>query len=229
MGDHQSSDDVRASYVAAMGEPLGAVYHALWHQVALLHLRWNSYRGLFAASPQTIALLNSAAPAFFFDTERIMWEDVLLHLCRLTDPPQVGRQKRETLTLKRLPPLVEDLAIRAEVQRFVDAADQRTQFARDWRNRRLAHTELPPLFGEIQRPLAIASREHVENALAAFRDVMNLVSRSYGQGIVGYEHSIGPLGGVENLLARLRDGVESRRQRFRDAGVPDFLLPPGSE
>ena len=171
MGDHQTYDDVRASCVAAMGEPLGAVYHALWHQVALLHIRWNSYRELFAASPQTIALLNSAAPAFFFDTERIMWEDVLLHLCRLTDPPQVGKKKRETLTLKRLPPLVADPAISADVQQLVDAADQKTQFARDWRNRRLAHTELPALFGEIHRPLENSSREHVEKALAAFRDV----------------------------------------------------------
>jgi hypothetical protein len=110
---------------------------------------------------------------------------------------------------------------------LVDAADQRTRFARDWRNRRLAHTELPPLFGEIQQPLAPASRQDVENALAAIRDVMNSVSRSCGQGTVGYEHSIGPLGGVENLLARLCDGVESRRQRFREKGVPDSLLPPG--
>ena len=131
MGDHQSYDDLRASCAAAMGEPLGAVYHALWHQMSLLHIRWNSYRELFAASPQTIALLNSAAPAFFFDTERIMWEDVLLHLCRLTDPPQVGRQKKETLTLERLTPLVADLAISADLQRFVAAAEQRTQFARD--------------------------------------------------------------------------------------------------
>jgi len=105
MGDHQPSDDVRAGYITAMGEALGAVYHALWHQVALLHLRWNSYRGLFASSVETIDLLNAAAPAFFFDTERMMWENVLLHLCRLTDPTQVGRQKKETLTLKRLPSL----------------------------------------------------------------------------------------------------------------------------
>jgi AbiU2 len=113
MSDHQSSEDVRAGYAAAMGEELGAIHHALWHQVAILHIRWNNYRGLFASSPHTIELLNAAAPAFFFETERMMWEDILLHLCRLTDRPQVGPQKKDTLTLKRVPPLIVDLPTRA--------------------------------------------------------------------------------------------------------------------
>ena len=55
---------------------------------------------------------------------------------------------------------------------------------------------------------------------------MNSVSQAYARGTVGYEHAIGPLGGVENLLERLQEAVDSRRQRFRDAGVPDYLLTP---
>jgi hypothetical protein len=69
-----------------------------------------------------------------------LWDDVLLHICRLLDPPQSGKDK-ENLTLRRLPPLV-DPSIRADVERLLTEAQTKTAFARDIRNRHIGHIDV---------------------------------------------------------------------------------------
>lgn len=219
MSDYMSTDEIREESIAKMGEVLGSIRYELNKQVVLLHIRWKSYRELFGTSHETIALLNSTAPAFFYDLERVMWEDVLLHLCRVTDAPESGKNK-SNLTIQQLPPLVSDLSLRGRLGQLVEVAKAKREFARDWRNRRLAHTALPPGPGEVAKPLATASRQHVEDALAALRAVMNCVESHYLGCPVGYEHAIEPLGGAASLLACLQRGREARDQQFRDAGVP---------
>ena len=134
MGENLSAEEVQAKYVAAMPAPLGELHYELYEEIAWLHLKWNDFRGLYASAPETVELLNAAAPDFFRNLQRMMWEDVLLHLCRLTDPPKsVGK---DTLTVRRLPDDIPDRALRDQVKALADDAKQKTQFVRDWRNRR---------------------------------------------------------------------------------------------
>jgi hypothetical protein len=217
MGDYEAEDESRADSVAKMGATLGYIRYELFSQVALLHIRWKSYRAFFAGSQRTIDLLNATAPSFFYDLERIMWEDVLLHLCRITHAQET--MKKENLTIQKLPSLVSDLIVQNELEQLVKVAITKTSFARDWRNRRLAHTALPPLPGESAKPLATASRQHVEEALASMRSVMNCLESHYLGCPVLYEQAIEPLGGPDSLLSILRSGLEARTQYFRDQGV----------
>jgi hypothetical protein len=190
-----------------MGKPLGELHYALQTEVAWLHLKWADFRALFATSKETIDLLNQAAPTFFGNLQSMMWEDALLHLCRLTDPPKSAR--KDTLTIRRLPLLVPDPDLQSNVERLADDARKAAEFARDWRNRRLAHKELPPLDGGAPEPLAVASLEHVEMALAAIRETMNCVEQHYLKRLNAYQHSIEGLGGVASLLKRLRVSLGS--------------------
>ena len=214
MAESQTPEQVRDEIVKAMPAPLGEIYHALHDELVWLHLKWNDFRRLYAAEQAQIDLLNAAAPAFFSDLRRMMWEDVLLHLCRITDPPRSAGH--DTLTLRRLPELIPDAAVRDSVQKLVDDANQKTKFARDWRNRRLAHEELPPLADAPARPLATASRQHVEDALEPMRAAMNTISRHYLKSTFMYAGSIEALGGVESLLSRLKKGLDVERAA-RDA------------
>jgi hypothetical protein len=105
MGDVLTADQVRLEAINAMGSPLGEIYHSLGDEVSWLHLKWNDFRELFA-DRETVELLNSAAATFFHDLQRQTWEDVLLHLCRLTDPPKSSG--KANLTVRRLPDSVSD-------------------------------------------------------------------------------------------------------------------------
>jgi hypothetical protein len=140
----------------------------------------------------------------------MMWEDILLHLCRITDAIQTCGH--DNLTVRRIPDAIDNPALQNEVRALVHDVTQKTQFARDWRNRRLAHHELPAFQGQAPAaPLPAASRQHVEDALAVVRTVMNRIEKHYLNQSVLYEHSIEALGGVESLLARLTKGLGSRK------------------
>ncbi len=215
MATSRSAEQVRAAKLAAMPKPLGEIHNALWREVAWLHLKWGEYRALFAVNQETIDLLNKTAPLFFHHLQGVLWEDVLLHLCRVTDPPKSAG--RANLTLRGLPSLVSDAKLRAELEKQVALAQKKTEFARDWRNRRLAHKALPPAAGGDAKPLESASRQHVEEALAAIRDAMNCVELHYQGSTVGYDLPMELPGGTLALLFYLEKGLQA--QAREDEGL----------
>lgn len=209
MAEYLTPEQVREAKLTAMPGPLGELHHTLSNEVAWLHLKWQDFRALFASTEQTIDLLNQTAPTFFHNLQRALWEDVLLHMCRLTDPPKSAGHPN--LTLMQLPGMIPDPALRRQAGSLVKIVVQKTKFARDWRNRRLAHKELAGLGGQQSQPLAAASRQHVEQALAAIRKAMNAVEQHYTKSTVAYEHSIAALSGVDALLLYLRKGLQVQR------------------
>lgn len=119
MSSQRTAEEVDARLVAAMGKRLGTIYYRLWNECAWLHWKWREYETLYGTNSSRIELLNHAAPGFFRIVQDTLWEDVLLHIARLTDPPKVA--SRETLTLRALPPLV-DAAVRSHVGEALDVA-----------------------------------------------------------------------------------------------------------
>jgi len=206
-----SAEEGRAAAIAAMGSPLGDIYDILYSQVAWVHIKWSEYRSLFAKSQERIAFLNEAAPAFFASLQTTLWDDVLLHLCRLTDPEMsVGKKN---LTLQCLPSLISDTDLIKLVDEALKQAKDKTSFARQWRNRRLAHRAFPEGITKDAESVNPGSRQDVEEALATIRNVMNCIERHYMGTTVLYEHSEEALGNTEALLACLKKGVEEKRRR----------------
>ena len=153
----QSALEMKQACIVAMGEPLGALYYALWQEIAWLHMKWHQYVVLFGTKESRVTLLNEAAPAFFRTIEDSLWEDVLLHISRLTDPP--GRGVTSRLTILRCPALVDDAATAQQVKAAVEKAVNASAFCRDGRNRRIAHRNLQLALKSGATPLAEASRE----------------------------------------------------------------------
>ena len=209
MAEYLTSEQVRNKSVAAMPAPLGDIYHWLHDEAAWLHIKWSDFSRLYATGQKRVDLLNAAAPAFFHHLQQMMWEDVLLHLCRITDP--IKTMGHDNLTIMRIPDAIPDQAFRDEIKSIVQDAKQKTEFARDWRNRRLAHQELPPFQGQATAPLLPVSRQNVEDALAAVGMAMNRIEQYYLKETVLYEHSIEALAGVECLVARLAKGIEAEK------------------
>ena len=220
MARNLTPDDVRKEHLASMGPRLGPVYNALWNEVAWLHAKWHEYKQLYGEKPARLELLNRSAGLFFRIVQDTLWEDTLLYLARLTDPPRsAGRQN---LTLCQLPSLVDDAGLRAQLEPLLTEARSRTQFARDWRNRHIAHRDLGRALGEGANPLADASRNHVDEALRAVAAVLNCVNTSYLNSALVFD-VITPMTGGVALLHVLRDGLDAGERRLEGlrAGRPD--------
>lgn len=205
----------KADHVSKMGEEIGLIYDALWQEIAWIHKKWAEYVALFGTTPERIELLNQAAPSFFRTVQDSMWEDVLLHLARLTDSPR--SMGKSNLSMKRLAAAVANSPIYAEITELVETAQQRTEFARDWRNRKLAHRDLDLVLGRHVEPLAPASRAAVKDALTTLAAVLNVVSGHYLDSTTMFELGSNSSDAV-SLLSVLRDGLrhdEERRERIK--------------
>jgi hypothetical protein len=229
MGEELSAEQVREKHLRDMGPELGSVYNALDRDVTWLHAKWNQYRQLYARSPERIALLNRVAGHFFGVIQDTLFEDILLHLARLTDPAKsVGK---ENLTLKNLPELVKDSRLSAELKGLVETALKASKSARAWRNRRLAHRDLALALATASDPLPGISRDEVEAALLAIRDVLNRLAAHYWNSETAYQHFIASGGEADSLVYYLHKGTqaqERRMERFRlGKALPEDLEPEG--
>jgi hypothetical protein len=139
-----------------------------------------------------------------------LWEDVLLSISRLTD----GEKSRGkcNLTVNALSKLLPDESSRNSIDDLAQQATAAADFARDWRHRHIAHSDLGIALGEALKPLSPSSRKMVREAIAALHRVLNAVSEIYLHSTIAND-VITPMTGAVALLYVIRDGVEAERNR----------------
>lgn len=206
----RTADEAKAANIEKMGDKLGTLYSELWQEVAVLHVYWAEYVELFGTKPSRVELLNKAAGAFTHMLQEELWEIRLLHLARLTDPPMTGN--KANLTLQGLPALIDDNAVKASVTALIATAVDATAFARDWRNRRIAHRDLKIALNEPGTPLADGSRADVKKAVEAISAVLNAVAGHYLKSETRFDLAARSNGAL-SLLYVLHDGIKAREAR----------------
>jgi len=173
LAQEQAEEALREKHIRVLGDALGPIFHALYEEVVWLHAKWLEYRKLYAHSPERIKLLNDQAQFFFRILQDVLWNDVLLHIARLTDRP-VSWQSANA-TLQALGPRIADEALRSNVTSLVQRAIEASSFAKQWRDKRFAHLDFDEATRESTTLLPPVSRQNVEDALLAIREVMNAV------------------------------------------------------
>jgi hypothetical protein len=229
MARYSDAESVREEHLEILGPKLGPVYHELYNECAWLHIKWNQYVELYGAKPERIDLLNRSASLFFRVVQDALLEDTLLNLARLTDPPKSAG--KNNLTVQRLPALITDAEFRIEIQNLVDVAIDATAFARDWRNRHIAHKDLALALSEGAEPLAPASRKHVKDALLAVSRILQRINEFYFKSDLYFGPIAEPYGALA-LLYVIRDGVEAeerRQQRLRSGKLELEDIEPSRE
>ncbi|MBZ5588141.1 MAG: hypothetical protein LAO05_06220 [Acidobacteriia bacterium] len=207
MADFRTPEDVKAHYVERMGEELGLLFHELWQEVALLRIEWGEFIELFGEKRSRVALMNEAAPAFFTMVQRLLWEETLLSIARLTDPP--SSMGKDNLTIRRLTGCIDDSGTAQEVSRCAKEAADAADFCRDWRNRRIAHRDLAlATKKETATPLELGNRVKVEAALLAIERTLNAVGGYYTGSTTHFDLG-SRLGGALSMLYALRRGAKA--------------------
>ncbi len=210
MSRQETAEEVKQHHIEGMGRDLGSFYHSLWNELAWLYSKWGEYVELFGTKPSRIDLINRAAGYFFRIVQDSLWDDSLLHIARLTDPPESCR--KENLTIQRLPLLIDDYALKENVSKLVDIAVKKAEFCRDWRNRRIAHKDLGLALSAGVEPLKPASRAKIKESLTSISDVLNAISLHYMDSETMFE-GIGAYDGAVSLLYVLDDGLRAEEER----------------
>ena len=219
MSGHRTAEEVKRHHIEVMGDDLGSLYHAVWNELAWLYSKWGEYVELFGTKPSRIDLVNRAAGHFFRIVQDSLWEDALLHIARLTDPPKsVGK---ENLTIRKLPQLIVQEPLKTKVSELIDVAVEKAEFCRDWRNRHIAHKDLKLALSSGAEPLKPASRAKVKEALSSISDVLNALSNHYMDSTTMFE-GVGNGGGAVSLLYVIDDGLRAEEERNERRKAGDY-------
>ena len=162
------------------------ILRMLAEETVSARLMQEEYQSLFSDRTH-VDLLNGIAGELFALIQYVLWDDLLLRLTRLTD--SVGRRDQRRLTIQLLPDrfAYDEPEKEEKLRGLVGRACKATEFARDWRNRLIAHSDfrlardsaiprLAPFFDPGRKkaePPTEASLAQVAEALAAVQEVIN--------------------------------------------------------
>lgn len=214
MSRNSSAAEVKKKHLDTLGEELGSVYTALYNEVTWLHLQWDEYMELFGQKHR-VKLLNNAASGFFRMIQSTLSDDVMIGIARLTDPiiTHASKEKKYNLTILTLPNLMEP-AEKEALEFLIKEAMDAAAFCRDWRNRRLAHRDLPlSLQKKNAAPLPPATVDKIEAALKGLAEVIRFIGFKRFDTDIRFDHII-RANGAERLLYVLNDGLKKHKERL---------------
>lgn len=96
-------------------------------------------------------------------------------------PTPLDRAAKGTLTVMGLSELVNDIRLKVAVQTKADIAKDRCDFAREWRNKKLAHTDLEMLRTGDASSLPAVNTTNIEYGIGAIKDVLTHIADHYDQ------------------------------------------------
>lgn len=214
-----SADEVLAKNIAAMGDDLGELFTALSTELTFLYWLWEQFADLYLANQRRFEVMNTAAPFFFWLLQRSWWDETLLAISRLVATPKSMGQSN--LTFQRLPDLITDTVLRANVETLIRAAVDYAEFAKTWRNKRIAHRDLALALKRPVVPLPSAGQKHVEKVLEGLAEILNEIQGHFSNSSTMYRKAPVTHGALDMLYV-LRDGIRLEKLRHEHLDKNDY-------
>jgi hypothetical protein len=226
MAQDQSADEVRLQHERVLGPEFGTQFNLLHNEFQWLTMVWGQFVQLYSTNTKRIELMNKGSGLFFRTVQDAMADFVILKIARFSEPTQtIGK---DNLTIRRFPIFVQDSAKQLQLQELVTKAVDAAQFARDWRNRRIAHKDLALATGQSVQQLSPATKSNIEGGINSIREVFLWIHMEYFDSQFLYESERYP-GDALSLLYHLRDGLEAREKYFEDLRTssepPNYWAP----
>lgn len=200
-------------------EPIRELWAPLSADVVWLHGRWIIYHQLFGTNEARIQLLNETAGTVTWILQHLLLHDVQISLSKLGDP--AGSGTRTNLTLRTLHAALETAGegeVAATMKPLLETFDASCEKVRHRRNKWIAHSDLATKLSSRATPLTGPSREEIEAALSALRQVMNCVELHYTESQTAYEHFVMNQDG-EHLISALAR-AKCYRELVKEGVVP---------
>jgi hypothetical protein len=156
-------------YVPELPEDVRGIYMDLCQDVASLHAKWGLYLDLFSTAEAT-TLLSQIAPGTFQIVEESLRTDILMLICRLSDPPQsCGKDNLSMAVLARQFAYVEGLG------ELVTRLREECEPVRLYRDKRIAHNDLRSALNPKDNLLGKIGRQRLDKILTLAAEILRCV------------------------------------------------------
>ena len=136
----KSDEEVSQDLIDKLGQEAGVFFRHLETHLYTVRDDWKIYVGLFGTNKERVDLLNLVAGPVISSIQKSLYETAILSICRLTDPKHGAKLGETNITVRRLLnyllPINDGL-----LEKHVEDAVAKSKFARDYRNKRLAHAD----------------------------------------------------------------------------------------
>jgi hypothetical protein len=212
MNREKTAEEVEQEMVDKMGVDFGSLFYSLHNELLWLTYKWIEFKELYGTKESRIELLNSTAPFLFYTIQNVLWENLLLGVAKIMDPPQSMGKKN--ITFKSIPLFINDHVFHDEIKNLVIKLESESKFCRDWRNRWIAHKDhaLSVDKGNA-KPLEVATRLKFRTTLELMHELYNRVSLKYLGSQTAFEFVSSDRGAI-SLLYLLEKGLRFEQERL---------------
>lgn len=193
--------ELEAESINIFGNDLGRAYYYLYSQISFLKIKWEEYKNIYHVNADQIEYLNKFAPFYFSLNQKILFNDILLHITKLTDKKSTcGKDNLSLLKLKSFFKVKPDNIL---IVQTIDDAMQKSSILIDWRNKYLAHFDFYVLTNQNNNILNEISIDEIENIINSVWKVIQCIANEYFSKNLS-EKVIKPLGGTEIFLKKIK-------------------------
>ncbi len=180
------------------------LHNLLSRELSLVYTKWNYYKRLFCTDDGTVGALEQAAAFLFRIVCDVLRDDIVLTLCRITDPREttVKGVKKRNVTIEQLISVIpaSDSSLKEPIEKALLDINIRFKKFRDHRNRRIGHHDLET---RLKRPgslLPDIGIDDADSALKCMADTLNSVELYYDQNLRCYGEGIYGSGDAEEFI-----------------------------
>lgn len=223
---YKNAQETLKEYTQSLGSEFGSIFYYAHQEWCNLWIIWHQFENLFGRNKERVNLLNKTGGKFFACVDDVFFEATVLAVCRLSDPKQ--SMGKENLTVMKFIDFMDTPARKAKMQDLLNEVKTKTEFHRDWRNRRIGHNDLDLKISKA-KPLIPATRRGMNEAIAALYDVFHYVSVEFrNSDTVDFVITDD---GEKHMLYYLFDGVRAQEEHreairsgtYKHIGYPDWL------
>ncbi len=153
------------------------LFKSLESDYVQLRYRWTIFLQLFDSGENNIALLNSSGSNVFQLLQKILIDDTMLSLSRLSDPEKsAGKENASIYNYLKKVSICEEK--KAQVCALLEELEKHMEPIRDTRKWAIAHSDLAVKLEA--EPLPSVKYDHIESSIEVFQKIFNLLSGSNG-------------------------------------------------
>jgi|AntAceMinimDraft_16_1070373.scaffolds.fasta_scaffold07655_2 hypothetical protein len=180
------------------------IFIDLCQDIAILHGKWKLYVDLFSKS-ENIEILNDLAPSSFHLIEKSIADDLIISICRLSDPLEsFGHTNLSLLTL------IDRMNHVHGIKKGKRDFENKCKPVRKYRNKRVGHNDLNFALKPHDTPLPKIPRKTFDEILKIAANIMNLISGHYSEAEFDFQPA--QIDDADSLISWLKKG----RDAFRD-------------
>ena len=192
------------SKVMKMPSAVSEIHEKLRREVVFLYTKSQWFKKLYCTDDETVQLLDSAASFFFLVYSEMLRDDIIMTVCRLTDPAKtkVKKAMKNNLTVKYLVEIIPpaDRALQSSLRSLLTCLDSHCQPFRKHRNLRIGHCDFEVRLKRSASLLPDIGLDDVDQALGSIAAVLNAVEMHYCGNEQSYKKGVYGSGNAEDLI-----------------------------